>query len=240
LDLFTRTISQDRTDSPTRPLLIATFNLRLGVWLPNPLNPEIADHVNSQGTIEKPEHRRALRRWPGPMYIFAEMLGLNSLKRRFIYVSDGGHYENLGIMELLRRRCDTIWCIDASGDAPGSARTLAEAIALARSELNVHIDIALDAFALTSSDGDERIRLVANTVVEGTINYDGHSAGRLIVIKLGLTADAPSDLIDFQRNNPTFPYDSTGNQIYRAERFDAYRALGFHAATKASSNPESD
>jgi hypothetical protein len=161
------------------------------------------------------------------------MLGRNTLRRKFIYVSDGGHYENLGIMELLRRKCSVIWCIDASGDPPGTARTLAEAIALARAELAVEIDIDLRAFELLDLDRHAPNILTGRNVTVGRVQYPDGTIGRLIVIKLGLSADDPSDLIEFQRSNPTFPYDSTGNQIYRAERFDAYRALGYHAATRA-------
>jgi hypothetical protein len=57
--------------------------------------------------------------------------------------------------------------------------------------------------------------------------------GRIVVVKLGLNGTEPVDLLDYQRRNPIFPYDSTANQLYTAERFDAYRALGFATTSRA-------
>jgi hypothetical protein len=212
------------TKAPVR-FLMAIFNLRLGVWLPNPHNRHVRKQV-AKGLPLKIHSR--------PWYLFFEMFGLNKLSRRFVYVSDGGHYENLGLIELLRRDCKTIWCIDASGDAPGTASTLADSIALARAELAVQIDIDLTPFTLAdNSTPDARRHRAAFT--RGRITYpNGADPGQLIVIKLGLTGNEPSDLIDYQRRHPTFPYDSTANQIYRADRFDAYRALGFTSGTIAA------
>jgi hypothetical protein len=53
---------------------------------------------------------------------------------------NGGHYENLGLVELLRRRCRVIYCVDASGDT-SLAQTLAQAASLAYEELGVQITI---------------------------------------------------------------------------------------------------
>jgi hypothetical protein len=57
--------------------------------------------------------------------------------------------------------------------------------------------------------------------------------GTITVVKLGLTGSEPSDLLDYQRRHPTFPYDSTANQLYNAERFDAYHALGYMTTVRA-------
>ena len=54
------------------------------------------------------------------------------------------HYENLGLVELLRRGCTEIYCLDASGLSADGAEfeSLGEAITLARSELGVEIEFA--------------------------------------------------------------------------------------------------
>jgi hypothetical protein len=56
-------------------------------------------------------------------------------------ITDGAHYDNLGLVELVRHRCRTIFCIDASGDTPPFPQTLNQAIALAWEELGVKISL---------------------------------------------------------------------------------------------------
>jgi hypothetical protein len=85
--------------------------------------------------------RRSLR--PNFAYVFREALGLNDVSGKFVYVTDGGHFDNLGLVELLRRGCGRIVCFDAAGDALGEYFVLSDAMALARSDLGVEIDINL-------------------------------------------------------------------------------------------------
>ncbi|RGD62428.1 hypothetical protein DR950_35935 [Kitasatospora xanthocidica] len=114
--------------------LFAVTNARLGTWLPNPavLGPDWSG---------PPDWRRpaqpAVRRLP---YQLRELIGRFPADDRFLLTTDGGHYENLGLVELLRHRVRTVVCIDASGDA-GYATNLAAAITLAREELGVAITL---------------------------------------------------------------------------------------------------
>ncbi|MFE3874414.1 hypothetical protein ACFXPX_08430 [Kitasatospora sp. NPDC059146] len=114
--------------------LFAVTNARLGTWLPNPaeLGPAWS------GT---PDWRRAgepaVRRLP---YQLRELTGRFPADDRFLLTTDGGHYENLGLVELLRHRVQTAVSIDASGDS-GYAANLAAAITLAREELGVVITL---------------------------------------------------------------------------------------------------
>ena len=52
---------------------------------------------------------------PRPEYLWKELFGRNRIDDKFLYVTDGGHYENLGLVELPRRGCGTIYCFDACG-----------------------------------------------------------------------------------------------------------------------------
>ena len=107
------------------------MNIDLGAWLPNP-------RLVAQGYRGFPRVRLP--------YIAKEILGVyDEHGDEFVFVADGGQWENLGLVELLRRRCRTIICIDASGDTPGTFRTLLQAIDLAGTELagEVHIDVDL-------------------------------------------------------------------------------------------------
>ena len=135
--------SMGKMSRPPLRFLLALLNVRLGVWIPNPrriwLANEIGDRYDRQ--LADDGKRQAFPINPRPSYLLRELFGRNHVDARFIYVSDGGHYENLGLVELLRRGCTTIWCVDASGEAIDTFGTIADAVAIARSELSVDIDI---------------------------------------------------------------------------------------------------
>ena len=214
--------SMGRMNQPAYRMLIAMLNLRLGVWLPN---PRLVGNLAGDSTF-KPLVR--------PTYLLRELLGQNNLRRKFIYVSDGGHYENLGLVELLRRGCTRIYSIDASGDTPGTIRTLGQAVALARSELGVEFD-DIDPSIFAVKDPDEPGIVIAD---HASLHYTfpgGGGEGTLIYIKKALVKDkaTPADLISYQQARPVFPYDSTGDQFYDVEQFEAYRALGASVTRRA-------
>lgn len=221
------------TRAPMR-FLLTLFNIRLGVWLPNPNRLD-------EFAIRKNSRIGRLRLRPRPWYLVGEMCGWNSLNSKFIYVTDGGHYENLGLVELLRRRCRYIWCVDASGDQQGTFSTLAGAIRLARSELGC--DISIDPDTAMAPDPDvtkARAATGKKPVVKapfctGTITYSDipGDVGTLVVIKAGVPADAPEDIAEYYETNAHFPCDSTLDQLYDAERFDAYRSLGSFSFNQA-------
>jgi hypothetical protein len=133
--------------------LFAVLNVRLGVWLPHPewVNRFIELErtpaaAGGRVPAEADAMEAALPRWvdrPGWPYLFREVLGRFRFANRYLYVSDGGHWENLGLVELLRRGCTEVVCISAAGDGPSSFATIAEAIALAREELGVEVEIEL-------------------------------------------------------------------------------------------------
>ena len=76
-------------------------------------------------------------------------------------------------------------------------------------------------------------RYVRATHARGTIHYPDGTVGTIVVIKAGVTRDAPFEVRAFHAAHPTFPCDSTLNQFFSAERFDAYRTLGAFAASRA-------
>ena len=109
--------------------LLAALNLRLGTWYPNPRYLS----ADEAGPVRYP--------WVRLSYMLKELLGMYDLQDHHLYVTDGGHRENLGLVELLRRRCQTIICVDSSGDSPGSYATLRQAADLARVEVGATIDL---------------------------------------------------------------------------------------------------
>jgi hypothetical protein len=210
-----------------RPLtfLMALANIRLGVWIPNPRRVA--------GKKDGDPSKRFKR--PRPINLFLELIGRNRVDAKYLYVTDGGHYENLGLVELLRRGCTTIYCFDASGGQ--SFGELGDAIALARSELGVEIEI--DPSPLTPSEKDGQI--ARSNAVVGSFTYPAGEGdccekprkGRLIYARNVLTADAPWDVRAFHECEPSFPHNTTADQLYTDQKFEGYRALGEHAARHA-------
>jgi hypothetical protein len=163
-------------------------NARLGAWLPNPYFVALKLCNLEDWTIPGlPSLRRI-------SYFAREILGLHSSTERMVLCTDGGHYDNLGLVETLRRTPSVVYCFDASGASPPLADTLAGAMALAREELGVKITLT-DPYFLVSGAGNRiqpsaqlaklNARLSKSTVLVGTITYpeiDGHTPkpGKLV------------------------------------------------------------
>ena len=162
---------------------------------------------------------------PRLSYLFRELVGRNRLDSRFLYITDGGHYENLGLVELLRRGCGKIYCFDASGGKPAAA--LGDAIALARSELGVEVEINPTNIKLDEEGYAE------DSCAVGVIKHQGKVVGRLVYAPTVLTHKVPWDVRAYKEADPVFPHHSTGDQLYTDQRFEAYRALGEHAGERA-------
>jgi Patatin-like phospholipase len=207
-----------------RPLtfLMALANVRLGVWVPNPR------WVAAEG-----EGKSLPRKYgrPRPWYLLCELLGRNRAQARYLYVTDGGHYENLGLVELLRRGCSEIYCFDASGVGEGKAEfdALGDAISLARSELGVEIEFDVDPKQLAPDESG-----VARTdVAVGEIRFPDGPQGRLVYVRNSLTEKVPWDVEAHHLDDPRFPHNSTIDQLYTDQKFEAYRVLGERAGDRA-------
>ena len=89
------------TRRPMLSLLMGLLNIRLGYWAPRPnAQQRIANHFRAAWYELHPRG-------------YAE-------DRQLLQLSDGGHFENLGVYELVRRRVKVIVCCDAAAD-PGFA-----------------------------------------------------------------------------------------------------------------------
>jgi hypothetical protein len=221
---------------PSMRILLAAANVRLGVWLPSPWS--VAQAPGAAAAAAAPGRRRpqrvlaAIRRhWHQPdlRHLWAEAAGSLHLDGRWLYVTDGGHYDNLGLIEALRRRPDHLIVIDASGDGPGKFTTLGQAIALARSEVGA--DVRIDPGGLRAGPGAAQCR---DAYAHGTFTYPddtGPAAHHLFYMKLAVPAGAPWDILAYQDRHPSFPTDSTLQQLYDDEEFEAYRELGYYCAS---------
>jgi hypothetical protein len=208
-----------------RPLtfLMALANIRLGVWVPNP-----------RWLVDFEEDERLRKRYlrPRPFYLLCELLGLNRIGAKYLYVTDGGHYENLGLVELLRRGCTEVYCFDASGVGKGRAEfeALGDAIALARSELGVEIEFDSDPEDLAP---DKESHVAKADMATGRISYRDGSKGTLIYVRNTITPKAPWDAKAYHKADPRFPHNPTVDQLYTDQKFEAYRVLGQRAGEEA-------
>jgi hypothetical protein len=163
------------------------------------------------------------------------MTGNNTTRSPFLYVTDGGHWENLGLVELLRRKCTTVYCVDASGDDEHTFTTIGAAIALARSELGVDIDI--DPSVMGKADPTDASYCAADFAI-GTISWPATAeapalTGTLVFVKATVTKHAPWDVRAYKLRFPNFPNDTTAQQLYGDEKFESYRALGHQSMSSA-------
>lgn len=209
-------IGMGQGDLPTLRLLMGLMNIRLGYWA---LNPQ---------AYKSWESMRMLRKSPGAIAAMCEWLGLYPLKGKFINLSDGGHFDNIGVYELLRRRCKYIIVADAEADQFMKFQALSYLIRLARIDFGIDIDIDISSLKLKSED-----RLSGQHCVMGTIAYpplgtDGAETGYLFYCKSSLTGDEPPHLNEYRVKHPSFPHQTTADQWFDEQQFEAYRELGYH------------
>jgi len=192
--------------------LMTIFNVRLGWWLGN---PRCAKWENAGPRL-------------GLTYLLAELFGYTNAKANYVYLSDGGHFENLGIYELVRRRCRLIVACDASQDENYVFSDLGSAIRKCRTDLGVEIRVDV-----TPLIPDPTSRLSKATHVVGTIHYpDRKGDGILVYCKPALIGVESPDIQNYAKEQRQFPHQSTGDQWFDEAQFESYRALGRQAGDR--------
>jgi Patatin-like phospholipase len=214
--------------SPLIGLMMTLFNVRLGWWFGNP----------SHRTTWKGE---------GPVFgisaIVQELLGLTDDASPYVYLSDGGHFENLGVYEMVRRRCRYVVVSDASSDPEGALGDLGNAIRKIWIDFGIRIvfpcfnieprtalsDGAPVSKQPRSEGGDE-----ACYCAVGRIIYPEPDAapGYLLYIKPTLYGNEPVDILSYAAESPTFPHESTADQWFSESQMESYRALGSYIVNR--------
>jgi hypothetical protein len=181
--------------------------------------------------------------------LWAEAVGHTSYRATWVNVTDGGHYDNLGLVEALRRGARNVVVLDASGDRPDTWFTLGGAMALARADAGV--DISLDPTVMANGNGrGTPARLGKGQVLQpwahGSFVWHGGPAvdgqrpaapradGMIWICKLGCWDGAPWDVRAYAKGHPTYPSDKAQEQLYDAAEFDAYRQLGVATVREAA------
>lgn len=191
--------------------LMTLLNLRMGYWLPNPRRV-LAGRTGG-----------GLRAAPGPSYLAREAFRLLDAEHAYVNASDGGHIENLGIYELLRRRCAVIIAVDGEEDPELTLGSLSTALRYARIDLGIEVEIDLAGIRGAGAGSTAHH-------ATGRIYYSEGEEGTLVYIKASLTGDEGLTIRTYAAQSRAFPHESTADQFFGEEQFEAYRALGEHIA----------
>ncbi len=209
-------------------LLMALFNVRLGYWAVNP-NPERNDCDF------------CFPNWF--MQGWRELTGRGmDEKGRFVHLADGGHFENLALYELIRRRVKTIVVCDGAADPGYTFMDFSNFVEKIRVDFGVDVEIPPLYSMSPKPKYDAQGKLVNSYAVEtaeqgylkGKIHYDDGSTGTLIYIKTTMIDDLPKDVYGYKRGHPDFPDETTADQFFDEKQFEAYRELGYQIGLKVT------
>jgi hypothetical protein len=198
--------------SPALAFLLTLFDARSGWWLPNlghPLPPR-SDGVPFFGG-----------------WLLAELLGRTHAGSRYVHLSDGGHFENLGLYELVRRRCRFVLCVDAGCDQQAAFADLGNAVLKCRVDFGV--DIVLDVSALRPEANGR----AQQSCAVGRIEYPDGSTGTLLYVRPALTGIEPADVRHYAAAHPRFPHEPVSDQYFDEAQFESYRRLGEEVMARA-------
>lgn len=202
--------------SPLIAFMLTVFNARLGWWAANPAQAKGWDLASP------PVYR------PMGWYVMKELFGSASIKDPFIYLSDGGHFENLGLYELVRRRCKVIIVSDAEEDGGYTFHGLGTAIRRCWVDFGVRLEIDTHSISPETEGGPCRGHCAIGRIIYDS--DDSSKDGTLVYLKSSWTGDEPTDLLQYRAANPGFPHESTGDQFFSESQFESYRKLGRHVA----------
>jgi hypothetical protein len=199
--------------SPIVAFLMTLFNTRLGWWLPNPISPSKTCRRATPSFAAKP--------------LLDEALGLTDDQHSYVYLSDGGHFENLGLYEMVLRRCHRIFVSDAGCDPRGAFDDLGNAIRKIRIDLG--ISIVLAKMMIIPRTANELGKYCAiGTIKYSAVDGEGINDGMLIYLKPAYYGDEPIDIFNYAQTSQAFPHESTADQWFSESQFESYRALGQH------------
>ncbi|HXM21432.1 MAG TPA: patatin-like phospholipase family protein [Terriglobales bacterium] len=212
--------------SPATGLFMTLFDVRLGWWM-----------GNSRFT---PQWRSA-----GPTaglgYLFSELVAQSDQNKGYVYLSDGGHFENLAVYELIKRHCKVIVACDADCDDKYDFENLLGLIEKARTDFGARI--AIDFSKIRPKDGRES----EYNFAIGDIFYDPQNPndrGKMFYVKASMPPrqekstvnedSLPDDVWRYSEKHKTFPHQSTADQWFDELQFESYRALGQHIGRAAA------
>lgn len=192
--------------------LLTVFNVRLGQWMGNP------------------RHRRTSRRATprlGLWWLVNELLGGTNDQAAYVYLSDGGHFDNMGLYELVKRRCGLIVLCDAEADPNYTFSGLGNAVGKCRIDLGIDIDLDTSDIAPKSPNDPSQVHCAIGKIHYENVDREARM-GTIVYFKASLTGDEPADVSNYKKDHPSFPHESTAEQWFCESQFESYRELGYH------------
>lgn len=225
-----------RGTSLGQAMLFTITNIRLGWWWES----------------GKKDANTPFSPWRNQTYLLRR-----ELRARFLgtdgshwYLSDGGHFENTGVFELLRRKVGFIVCCDCGADPNYTYEDLSNLMRLARIDFRAEFEcvppavfpgFAPDATRLQHFFASDEAELCPPPDPQGQlpvapdnkcallyrVTYAGSTDETfLLVLKPRLIQSAPLDLFEYQVKNPSFPQQTTFDQFFDEAQWESYRKLG--------------
>lgn len=198
-------------------LLMSLLNLRLGYWVSNP--------ARAQSWWRPPNHFN-----PGLYELHA---GFQESKA-WLQLSDGGHFENLALYELIRRRLKLIVVLDGGADPNFNFSDLQTASGRVAEDFGTRItfdDLHPGALVYDNTETPGRFPAypgrAEHKFITATIDYPGNESGKLIYVKTTMVEGLSVECQGYKDAHPTFPDEPTSNQFFSPEQFEAYRELGY-------------
>lgn len=206
-------------------LVLTLFNTRLGVWVRRPSKSPSINLLKPTPFFPN--------LWYGPL-----SKGYTATSA-FVEISDGGHFENLGIYELIRRKVDLIIAFDGEADPTASLPALVSLSRRIEEDFSATIEFDTSVneimpFVSETARYPNDAKYASIPCVKAAISYkDSNKTTTLIYIKATLIETAPFGARGYRAQHPDYPNESTANQFYSPEQFDAYRELGIACTTRA-------
>jgi hypothetical protein len=221
--------------------LLGALNADLGIWLPAP---------RVVATPTAPDLFPPVRLG----HLVNEIFGIYAENDEQVFVADGGHVENLGLLELLHEalriglepgRPHTIVSIDASGDEPGSFATLRAALRVADTVLpeRLWFDTSeLDSSRLPAESSAYTIPFWRweDRPPAGSPAPSASRVGTIYYAKLQPSLDQSDAVRSFAMIDPKFPRYSTANQLLDDQQFAFLLTAGRDAAKAVRTRLEHD
>ncbi|VAX02265.1 FIG00856979: hypothetical protein [hydrothermal vent metagenome] len=225
---------QGVTRQPLLSMLMGLLNIRLGYWASNP-NPNPRKKAGTRPSDKQKSRGVPNFLFPGLCEIFFRSR-LNEAGA-FVQLTDGGHFENLALYELIRRRTRLIVLCDGGADPDYQFSDFANAVEKVRVDFGTLILCdceglqALVPRRKTGADtADDAIPCAERGYIMCPIIYPDNSQGRLIYLKTSFFEQLSADLYGYKKTHPQFPDEPTSDQFFDEKQFEAYRELGFQTA----------
>jgi len=193
--------------------LLTVFNARLGVWLGNPGGP--GDRT----------WRRAAPTF-GVEPLVSELLARTTNTNPYVYLTDGGHFENLGLYEMVLRRCRYIILSDAGCDGTYTFGDLANAVRRIRMDFGIDVEFPAGIHIGPSQTARFAVGIIRYQAID-----PGLENGVLVYLKPTVIGDEPVDVANYGHTHTAFPHESTAEQWFGEAQFESYRMLGLQTVS---------